>query len=233
MPWVKCVIQRCCSGLLVAAALLCGQGARADVTLWYDGDFDGTANSFANGTNLNGAEASPGSGPIDSYVYQQFNVQAGQTWTISQVFSDDMVRPTSIDVTAITWQFLSGVSEGSGGTVVAGGSANSFPLASITSTGRTDPNDGWSEYQFSVSGRSLTRGRGTDWLSVAPTYGGSNEADMQVSWTGGLNWVCTPTGSNGTSFVNSNFYGLSWNSSTDLYGSNVGFSMGVIGVVNT
>ena len=68
-------VQRCMTGLLVAAAVLCGRGARADVTLWYNGNLD-QRDAIANQT-----------GAPDGLVYDNFIVPSGQRFSRSLAFS--------------------------------------------------------------------------------------------------------------------------------------------------
>jgi hypothetical protein len=173
-------------------ALVASQGFAA--TLWYNGDFDGRS-GLINGVNVNGVTSTQN-------VYEDFIVPVGQTWTIGDAWSNNLMGFTG--VTSAVWEIRSGVSTGNGGTLIASGTDS----ATQTATG----NNGFGlvEYQIMVSGLNVTLGAGTYWLSVAPVGDGSG-AESFVSTTSGANCVGTPCGNDGNSYwtggapFNSNF----------------------------
>jgi hypothetical protein len=189
MPSIKRAVQRCCSGLLVAAALLCGQAARADGILWYNGDYD-NRDALANQT-----------GPADQLVYDNFIVPTGSTYNLTGVFSNDLMYNPGAATTAY-WEIRSGVSAGNGGTLLY----SSDGADTLTATGRSlyvGPGT-INEYTNLVSVSGVSLGAGTYWLAVAPDVSGQNS---YITTTSGANAVGSPPGNDGNSFVSSTFFG--------------------------
>jgi len=197
MPWVKRAVQRFCPGLVVATVLLCGPGARAGGILWYNGDPDGR-DALENATNL--ASTYNGGTLYNAFVYDNFIVPTGQTWTITSVFSNIEVTNFTTPPTTATWQILSGVSAGNGGTTVAAGDGaatltpNGFPPVNPTNVAST----------LSETISPVVLKAGTYWLSVAPDITSpfyfANFAG--ISTTGGANAIGNPPGNDGNSFIN-------------------------------
>lgn len=167
--------------LLVAAAALAAP-ARADVTLWYNGNYDGRdsqTNSQLSSTNY-------------SYVYDDFVVPVGQSWTINRVWSNDQMTNPGITTRAF-WEIRQGVSSGNGGTVVAGGVIGT---ATQVATGRSDV---YPEYTVQVAGLNVSLQAGTYFLTVAPLV--PNGTAAYIDTTSGSGAVGTPPGNNGNSFA--------------------------------
>ncbi|HLN28479.1 MAG TPA: hypothetical protein VK395_12125 [Gemmataceae bacterium] len=214
--------QQLLAGLLLTWILFCGPPARAGI-LWYNGDLD-NRDAFSNQT-------SSSSGGIDGRIYENFIVPAGTTWTITSVFSNDVLNPlfSPPNTTTASWEIRSGVSAGNGGTLLASGDGADV----ITPTGRTSsvfaPFPA-SEYTNQVNGLSVTLGAGTYWLSVAPDTDGLVNSYWNVSTTSGANAIGNPAGNDGNSFFSSTFTGDFFTPTASLEGpGNWDYSLGVIG----
>jgi hypothetical protein len=142
-------------------------------------------------------------------VYDDFNV-TGPGWNVNAVFTNDLLS-TAAGITTANWEIRSGVSEGNGGTLLFSGLN-----APVTVT---------------PTGRSVTLGAGTYWLSVQPIGNGS-EISYNSS-TIGANCIGTPCGNNDNAFFNSASFGFNFHTTTDpQFGpGNIDFSDGVIGTV--
>ena len=190
----KC--QRSLFGLLLIWATCCTPARAA--TLWYNGDQDGRdAISNQTATGANG---------VDGAIYEDFIVPAGQKWTITSAWSNDVENPffTSPRVSSVAWSIRSGVSAGNGGTVLASGTA--------TGSNATEAADGTSvvfapfsanQETITAKGLSVVLNPGTYWVSVAPVTTGADDSFFYVSTTSGLNAVGTPPGNDGNSYFNS------------------------------
>jgi hypothetical protein len=230
--------------LCCAAPALSVSAARADVTLWYNGDYD-NRDSLTNESNVVVNTPGVGNGHVflTSLVFDNFVVPVGQTWTITSVFSDNqMDYPTG--ATTATWQIRSGVSAGNGGTLVGGGdtAATQVALTPVGGNFYFDP-----EYRVTASVPSLVLTAGTYWLGVAmdDVVGGSSffGAQSYIETTSGANSVGVPPGNDNMSFVTSNFPtsgpgAYNFTPATvaldgDGDGSTIDFSMGVKGTVVT
>jgi PEP-CTERM motif len=177
----------------------------ADVTLWYNGDFDGV-NGLVN----------QGSGSVDpAYVYDDFTISSG-TWTLTGAFSNNLM---SLFADSADVEIRSGVSAFNGGTLIYGAYQVDF---SQTPTGRGGFN--LTEYTIAVDLPNIVLGPGTYWLMVAPSLVGVSF----VSTTSGANCVGLPCGTGNNSFFDSVYWGATFNPATDyLYPAD--FSMGLIG----
>jgi len=199
-------------GMVVAAAIAMGlaaNAARADVVLWYNGDFD-VVSGVTNELNT---------AVTDGRVYDDFDVTGG-TWTINRIWSNNLMSFTR--VTQADWSIRSGVSVGNGGTIIASGTS----AATQTATGRSGL--GFTEYTIEVDGLSIALAPGTYWLQVTPIGFGSGRAFN--STTSGANAVGTPPGNDGNAFLTSSFFGWNFASSTAV-GYDFDYSMGVAGTV--
>jgi hypothetical protein len=167
-------------GLLVGSSPASAQETK---TLWYNGDLFGQIgrrNQIGGGT--------------EARVFDNFLVTDPLGWRVEEVFSNNYflsLFPPSGTLEA-DWSFRTGVSEGNGGTIVAGGVAS----ATAASTGRI-PNFLYREYQITVSGLDVLLAPGMYWLNVTPVYAG----DAFVSGTRGGNAVGLPAGSDGNAFL--------------------------------
>ena len=172
-------------------------GRRADSILWYNGDFDGR-DALENATNL--ASTYNGGTLYNAFVYDDFIVPTGQTWTITSVFSNIQETNFTTLSTTATWQILSGVSAGNGGTTVASGDG----AATMTATGGPVIDPSLNAFLLSETISPVVLTAGTYWLTVAPDipppFYFSNAA--YISSTSGANAVGTPPGNDGNSFVN-------------------------------
>jgi hypothetical protein len=183
--------------------------------LWYNGDFDGV-NGLANER-----DTSLGAGEYAS-VYDDFDVPASGGWTVTGVFSNNLL---STNVTAATWEIRQGISEGNGGTLVASGMT---ATPTVTATGRSG--FGFTEFTVEVPDLNVHLDPGTYFLNVTPT--GDLTGRSFDSTTSGANCVSTPCGNDQNAFFDSNFFGAVF-TSTANEGQPYDFSMGVEGNTNT
>ncbi len=215
MPRIKHA-KPCLSGLLLAAAVLCTQAARADVTLWYNGDLD-QRDAFINQT-----------GTPDGLIYDNFIVPTGFTYLITGVFSNDVLVLNSPPSTAY-WEIRSGVSAGNGGTLIASGDG----ADTVTATGRTFNALNLAEYKNLVSGLNITLSAGTYWLTVAPDVSSVvGIPGSSITTTSGANAIGMPPGNDGNSFFSSTAFGNTFTPTSDpsVEGSGTwDYSMGIIG----
>jgi hypothetical protein len=190
--------------------VLVGQSdvARGEIILWYNGDVStgGTVNEET--TNLGAFN-----------IYDDFVVTDPSGWTIERVWSNNSMQITGVD--HALWSIRSGMADGIGGTIIAGGTSS----ATQTPTGRTNPNPGFFEYSIEVAGLNVFLAPGTYWLSVSPLVGVDTGSVYKsyASLTLKANAVGTPATNNGNSFLNSAHLGQNYQ-----YKSN-DYSMGVAG----
>jgi PEP-CTERM motif len=193
----------------VALTLLLGAAGQASAAiLWYNGDFNGN-NGLTNERNTDVSQ---------SYTYDNFVIGAGGA-TITSVFSNNLMNFVT---TTADWEIRSGVSNGNGGTLIASGVGS---LASQTPTGNTG--FGFTEFTIQVDGLNVALAPGTYWLAVAPVDSGSGRSF--VSTTSGANAVGSPPGNDDNSFLDSAFFGASFQPASDFVGAPADFSMGVLG----
>jgi hypothetical protein len=184
--------------------------APAQITLFYNGDFDGV-NGLANERDTTVSAAA---------VYDDFVVPVGEIWTLTSVYSNNLMStvPVSAD-----WEIRSGVSAGNGGTLVASGNG----AATTTATGRS----GFGLDEFTISTPvGVVLGSGTYWLMVRPVDSGAGRSF--VSTTSGANSVGA-IGNNGNSFFDSTFFGTNFEPAGSVLGADADFSMGVEGFHGT
>jgi len=183
-------------------------------SLWYNGDFNGV-NGLANERNTLVSQAA---------VYDDFNVTAPLGWNVTAVFSDNLTAFQPI--VAADWEIRTGVSEGNGGMLVAGGTTNS-PIVSFTYHAQN-------EYMVEVTGLNiflpmLPSGQHY-WLNVTPVGNGTGRS--WNSTTSGANCVGTPCGNDQNAFFNSTYFGYYFTSTGNPnLGQPYDYSMGVIGNV--
>jgi hypothetical protein len=205
---------------------------RAD-SLWFNGDIDPNgAGGWSNEINTTVS---------DSRIYENFNVTDAQGWTISQMWSDDLIVLTGTSnhsgagngwiVESAEWSLRSGVSQGNGGTVIASG------ISSVTQTFLTTFNLGnYNVYQIMVSDLSIYLPQGQYWLNVTPIGTGPGtdpnaEPRSFLAVTNGSGAI-GPTSTPDDSFVDSTYYGVSFQPGVVQFGrGNDNFSMGVAGHV--
>jgi hypothetical protein len=201
------------AAMMFVGAGLCGPMANAgSVTLWYNGDSDGR-DAWVNQT-----------GAPDGLVYDNFIVPTGDTYSITGVFSNDMMYTPGATTTA-HWEIRAAVSSGNSGIIVASGDG----ADTVTATGRS-MNLGITvdEYTNQVA-VNVVLTAGTYWLAVAPDVSGQNS---YISTTSGANAVGSPPGNDGNSFFSSAFFGQSFVPLSDASNEGPGtwdYSMGFIG----
>jgi hypothetical protein len=160
-------------------------------------------------------------------VYDNFIVPTGFTFTITGVFSNNLMGDPTAAATA-QWEIRSGVSAGNGGSLLASGDG----IDTVSATGRSLNFGGFNnvpEFMNLVQGLSVTLGAGTYWLAVAPDVSGQNSF---ITTTSGLDAVGMPPGNDGNSFLSSTFFGFNFTPVSDPSVEGPGtwdFSMGVIG----
>jgi len=202
--------------MALAAAFAGFASARADTTLWYNGDYIGVGGAVSGG----GAADEITSNQGYYRAYDDFST-GGLTWDVTRVWCNTAMRVTG--VTQASWEIRSGMAPGSGGTLVASGTGT----ATQTPTGRSinlQP-----EYTISVGGLDLHLAPGTYWLDVAPLVGSDpgtgGYLDSYASYTAGINAINLPPGNIANGL-------LDWTSSYAPFMSvGFGISMGVAGTV--
>lgn len=219
---------RSVGGLLFVWAVSCAPAAHA-ATLWYNGDQDGR-DAISNET----ATSATG---VDGAVYDDFIVPAGQKWTITSVWSNNVEDPffASPSVKSVVWSIRSGVSTGNGGTVVASGTTTSANT-SETADGTSVVYAPFSANQVTITGKgmSVVLNPGKYWLSVAPVTTGTDASFFAVSTTSGTNAIGSPPGNDGNSYFFSSALGDNFvpTSTLEAYleeGTTWDYSMGVAG----
>lgn len=180
---------------LLIISLACVAAAAHAGQLFYGGDFDGRS----------GLRSQEGGNVSDSRVYDNFMLN--QTSNISDVYGNFLDSSGGASTSAF-WEIRTGLSEGNGGTVVAGGV---FSAATTTATGRGG--FGLNEYTYDVKVSGVTLNAGTMyWLTVAPDMTGLGGVNLFLSTTGGANGVGGPLGDD-NAFWDSSFYGQTWTNS--------------------
>jgi hypothetical protein len=93
--------------------------------LFYGGDFDSNTlpNALQNQDAVSGISA----------IYVPFAVPPNQTWTVTGLFSNNMLTRANLAPPQIEWSISQGISQGNPGTVIASGTTK----ASLTPTGRS------------------------------------------------------------------------------------------------
>ena len=215
-------------GLLLIASSFASP-ARADLSLWYNGDYD-NRDSLNNGNNIPVHIGSSGYNQ-NSLVYDNFVVPTGVAWTVSSVFSNNQMAFGATPINA-TWEIRQGVGPGNGGTLVASGDTK----ATLTAL-NPNPNFYYAdqEYRVSAAVASVVLTAGTYWLAVSPDSTGMYLGEQTyIETTGGANAIGTPAGNDGNSFASTNIPGASYSfadTTTILSGDGpqVDFSMGING----
>ena len=185
-------------------------------SIWYNGDRNHT-NGLANER-----DDSLGFG-LYNHVFDDFNVTDPTGWNVTSLYSNNYNNyiESGGTTTAVEWSIRQGITNGNGGTLIAGGTAGPGNFAFFFK----DTGDfGFSEYTAQVLNLNIHLTPGTYFLNVTPVgngFGRSFDSD-----TSGLNCVGTPCGNNGNAFFDSNFSGAHYQGPI-----NTDFSMGVIGTV--
>lgn len=188
---------------LLLAAAVCP--LYADVTLWYNGDFDG----------VNGLVNQGSTSYTVAYVYDNFTITSG-TWTINQVFSNNLM---SLFADSADVEIRSGVSAFNAGNLLYSAYGVGFTQTATGASGY-----GLNEYTIAVDLPGVMLGPGTYWLMVAPSSTGVSF----VSTTSGANCVGVPCGTGSNSFFTSADYSAYFEPATDIL-IPADFSMGVVG----
>jgi hypothetical protein len=194
---------------MLAVGLLAGSGAAARAgVLWYNGDFDGR-NGLSNEINTSIS---------DAIVYDDFIVTDPGGWDINYVWSNNLMN---FRTSSAAWEIRSGISDGDGGTLIAGGTTNS---AVQLPTGRSG--FGFDESTILITGLSVHLAPGTYWLAVTPIDSGGGRSF--ISTTSGQNSIGVPPGNDDNSFFNSSFFVANYSPAANWVGNfPADFSMGV------
>ena len=170
--------------------------------LFYGGDWD-TVDGTVNGRGF--------ALPNDVFVYEDFTVPAGQTWTVTQLFSNNLLdTPSAINQS--DWEIRTGVAAGTGGTLVSSGTGLNV---SIYPTGQSG--FGYTEYTVITHLTTpVVLTAGTYFVGIRPVRTGM-AGNCFCSTTAGTNGVGTPLG-NDLAFGNqtgTQFTGLNWEQLSD------------------
>ena len=202
--------------------------------LFYAGDFDSSA-SDQNGL-ANEFDIIVSSGAA---VYTPFIVPKGKTWTVTGLFTDQVLTDEHLDPTIIPYEVRKNIPKtgGNGGKLVCHGrkpgtpvplssqvcsNAFGFPCAAIIVNG--------------IKGCRLPSGK--YWMSVVPYCTNKNDSYCTNDYRafllnddGAMNHRYGPLEPANNSFFNSKFYGANWEPSTEQQTSKR-FSVGVEGTEN-
>jgi hypothetical protein len=185
--------------LSLFALLFCTVAANAaDVVYFYGGNFDPN-NPNANGL-ANETDSTVSGSPYGAATYQNFYVQ-NSAITVTGLSTSNLI---SYIPTSGYWEIRSGVKEGSGGTLVASGTASGNNLTH-TPTGRSS--FGYTEYDDKASGLSVNLAVGQYWMAMVPTCGTCAGRSFNSN-TFGLNSVGKQD--NNLQFFNSSFFGANF-----------------------
>jgi hypothetical protein len=204
----------------VVAALLVLPGlAAADSTLFYSGDFNGV-NGLSNEYNTIVSQ---------SNVYDNFIITGSSSWTVSGLFTNNLITSLSNFGGTAEWEIRSGLSNGFGGTLIASG----ISADTLTLNGQ----DGFGLFgaYAQVTGLNVTLAPGQYWISVAPIGNGTGGRSFE-STTSFLNCIDCGAHTGDDAFWNSSFFGQNFTQCTGGacgVGPPADFSFGVIGHVNT
>lgn len=195
--------------------LLCLLAASAapSATIWFNGDPD---NTNGNTAILHGY----GLFDADSYVYDNFQLLSNSQ--VNSVFG--YVLYIGETPTAAEFEIRTGLSAGNGGTLVSSGSTGSYgwtDTGTIVSTPFGDAN----VHRLDITGLNINLTTGTYWLGLRPVASTAVESYAFLAQTAGLNAIGLPAGNDGNSFVDSVFFGQTFEP-VDL-NSNIDFSLGI------
>jgi hypothetical protein len=166
-------------GLLLLAFALTAIGQEKKPTqpsycnpcLFYGGDFD------ANGPSPN-ALNNEDIITLQATVYVPFAIPPNQTWTVTGLFSNNMLRVPALAPPEIQWSISQGISQGNAGTVIASGTAK----ATLTPTGRSW--NGMNEYTALGrlnSDELITLTPGHYWMTAVPVCTDDSPPKFQCS----------------------------------------------------
>jgi hypothetical protein len=196
---------------LLVLTMSIGAALARGTVLFYGGDFD----------YRNAGSCQEGGAVSDSRVYDNFMLSSPAT--ITDVFGD-FLDSSAGGGTSAYWDIRSGVSEGVGGTVVAGGFVSP---ATMRLFGRNYFGIAERRYDVAVSGVTLSANT-MYWLTVAPDLSGL-AGDTFLTTTSGANGVGGPLG-DGNSFWDSTTFNKNMTGTTNMLGAGTwDFSLGVNG----
>jgi hypothetical protein len=188
---------------------------------WYGGDFNG----------VNGLANEQSSIVSSAQTYDDFIVPAGHKLYVGGIWTSNL---QNYYATTANWSIRTGISSGSGGTVVKSGTAGDGSGCSNYSlyfTGNTG--FGFLELTSAIDLQScgFTLQPGKYWLQATPisTQPGTGRSfNSTTSGTNGVSHSGTDIG-NGRSFFNSTFFGYNFQPTESVLGAPTDFSMGTFG----
>jgi hypothetical protein len=194
--------------LSTALAIVGGASkATAVTTLFYSGDPSGISTL---GNRASGAHT-------DATVLDPFAVPTGQTWSITDLFTNNNLNFPA-PVTQANWQIQRNVVSGTGGTVVASGT--DAPATVTTNAAGHSVVD--------VSGLNVTLGSGNYWLSVVPVSPQPGKGDSYINTTVGTNAV-VPSPVIAPAYWNVAASGISYLPTTTFVAQPPYYSAGILG----
>jgi len=167
-------------------------------TIWFNGDPD---NQNGNTAVLHGY----GVFDVDSYVYDNF--QLGANTLVNGVFGHMLYIGTA--PVAAEFEIRSGVSAGNGGTLVGSGTTAAFGWLDTGTVVSTLFGDA-SVFRLDIGGLNLNLTAGSYWLGLRPVASIDAESYSFLAQTVGANAIGLPAGNDGNSFVDSVFFGYSF-----------------------
>jgi hypothetical protein len=197
--------------------------------LWYNGDMNGSPDGSGLPNQIGFGASDECHLEDPSQIYDDFTVPGPFAWNVTEVFSDNILGP-STTISGAVWEIRQGVSTGNPGIVIASG----FTLTpNLTPTGRTGfmtcNGVGDTENRVTVTGLNVFLLPGQYWLSVTLFGSGwgpvgfccTDGSFSDNSFTVGADCVGTPCGNDGNAFVKS---------PNDFWAPTTGdFAMGVVG----
>jgi hypothetical protein len=176
--------------------------------LFYEGDFDSSATNAQGFANEN----TQPSVSLSATTYAAIHVPAGQRWSVTGLNTNNLSNNGGVlDPKQATWSISKGLSSGSGGTVIASGTAT----ASVGATGRSG--FGYNEYWVSVSFPAVHLNSGGNyWISVVPQCTNANDracssAEFFLSNTFGANaYPAALVGHADLGFFNSSYFNYTY-----------------------
>ena len=178
--------------------------ANCSPCLFYAGDWDPASSwvAFFNGTDTGGP---------DGTVYVPFTVPAGQTFNVNGLFTNNLaLNINKVDPKTSPWEVRQGIAEGTGGTQVAGGSANT----KFAPTGRNYQNT-YFEYYAQVKVPIFQLAAGSYWMAVTPQCKNANDSACSTAYYYITDTISRtnhvgPAEPKNMSFHNAPVFGLNW-----------------------
>jgi hypothetical protein len=179
--------------------------------LYYTGDCN----------HINGLASEFNSLVSDARTYDNFQVPDGQYWRVTSIFGHDYMSYTA---TTANWEIRTGITNGSGGTLLYSGTADPMTMSP----------DGCNDFGYigqevvvtpSVQVNLLP---GNYYITIAPVGSGSGRAFVETANSGGPNSVGQPNTVD-DSWFDSSYFNLHWVKASSQVGAPANFSYGVVG----